>query len=76
MIHLIREKATSQQITEMLEILGTYIKLAVDIQRKILVGGGILHSDCLVELLNDGTRQEDIWAQIGLQNPKKCDSKP
>lgn len=61
MIHLIREKATSQQITEMLEALGTYIKLAVDIERKILAGGGILHSDCEVELLDDGSRQEDIW---------------
>lgn len=61
MIHLIREKATPQQITEMLEALGTYIKLAVDIERKILVGGGILHSDCEAELLNEGSRQEDIW---------------
>ena len=37
MIRLIREKATPQQITEMLNALGTYIKLAVDIRRKILV---------------------------------------
>jgi hypothetical protein len=61
MIHLIREKATPQQISDMLEALGTYIKLAVDIERKTLVGGGILHSDCEAELLSDGTRQEDIW---------------
>jgi hypothetical protein len=61
MIHLIEEKATPQQITEMLDALGTYIKLAVDIERKILVGGGILHSDCKAELLNEGSRQEDIW---------------
>jgi hypothetical protein len=61
MIHLIKEKATPQQITEMLETLGTYIKLAVDIERKILAGGGILHSDCEAELLSDGSHQEDIW---------------
>ena len=61
MIHLIKEKATPQQITEMFEALGTYIKLAVDTRRKILAGGGILHADCEVELLNDGSRQENIW---------------
>jgi hypothetical protein len=61
MIHLIREKVTPQQISEMLEALGTYIKLAVDIRRKILAGGGILHADCEAELLSDGSRQEDIW---------------
>jgi hypothetical protein len=61
MIHLIREKATPQQMTEMLDALGTYIKLAVDIRRKILAGGGILHADCEAELLKDDSRQEDIW---------------
>ena len=35
MIHLIRDRATGQQIAEMLEALETYIKLAVDIQRGI-----------------------------------------
>jgi hypothetical protein len=60
MIHLIRKKATPQQISEMLEALGTYIKLAVDIRRRILAGGGILHADCEGELLSDGSLQEDI----------------
>ena len=61
MIHLIREKATPRQMTEMLEALGTYVKLAVDIRRKTLAGGGILHADCEAELLKDGSRQEDVW---------------
>ncbi len=61
MIHLVREKATPQQIEQMLDALGTYIKLAVDIHRKILAGGGILHADCEAELLADGSRQGDIW---------------
>jgi len=61
MIHLIRKQATPQQIEEMLSSLGTYIKLAVDIQRGILAGGGILHADCESELLDDGSKQEDIW---------------
>ena len=61
MIHLIRIKATPQQIEEMLSTLETYVKLAVDIKRGILAGGGILHADCESELLEDGSKQEDVW---------------
>ena len=61
MIHLIQKKATAEQVEEMLETLGTYIKVAVDIRRKTLAGGGILHADCEAELLTGGSRQEDIW---------------
>ncbi len=61
MIHLIRERPTSQQLTEMLEMLDVYIKLAVDIRRGVLAGGGALHADCEAVLLQDGSRQEDIW---------------
>ena len=45
----------------MLQTLSTYIKLAVDIQRGILAGGGVLHADCESALLEDGSKQEDIW---------------
>ena len=61
MIHLIRTHATTQQIEEMLQTLETYIKLAVDIDRGILAGGGELQADCEAVLLEDGSRQEDIW---------------
>lgn len=61
MIHLIRSHASQQQIEEMLETLGTYIKLAVDIRRGVLAGGGALHADCEAVLLEDGSRQEDVW---------------
>jgi len=61
MIHLIRERATPQQLTEMLEALDVYVKLAVDVRRGILAGGGTLHADCEAVLLEDGSRQEDVW---------------
>ncbi len=61
MIHLLRAPATKQQMNEMLEALDVYIKLAVDIQRDILAGGGVLHADCEALLIQDGSRQEDIW---------------
>jgi hypothetical protein len=60
-IHIIREKATAQQIEEMLEDLESYIKLAVDVERRILAGGGTLHADCEAALLDAGSRQKDIW---------------
>jgi len=61
MINIIREPATPQQIQAMLQDLGTYIKLAVDIDRQILAGGGTLHADCEAVLLEDGSQQTAIW---------------
>ncbi len=61
MIHLIRAPATAAQISEMSQELGTYIKLAVDVSRGLLAGGGEYHADCENVLLEDGSRQEDVW---------------
>jgi len=61
MINLIQERATQEQLEEMLEILSSYIKLAVDIERGILAGGGELHADCEAVLLENGSKQVDIW---------------
>jgi len=60
-IHIIRERATEDKIREMMEELGSYIKVAVDVEREILAGGGEYHADCEEVLLEDGSRQEDIW---------------
>ena len=61
MIHLLHSRATKKQIDEMLETLSVYIKLAVDIRRGILAGGGALHADCEAVLLEEGSQQDDIW---------------
>jgi len=61
MIHIIRSRATAQQIADMLEALSDYIKLAVDVQRGILAGGGAMRADCESVLLDDGSVQEDVW---------------
>jgi len=61
LIHIIRTKATREQIDQMLEELNPIIKLAVDTRRQILAGGGQMHADCESELIEDGSRQEDIW---------------
>lgn len=60
-IYLIRDRATKEQIDKMLQTLGTYIKLAVDIERGVLAGGGVYHADCESILLEDGSEQQNIW---------------
>lgn len=45
----------------MLEELDPIIKLAVDIRRKLLAGGGQMHADCEAALIENGSNQEDIW---------------
>ncbi len=65
MVHIIRSRATQQYMADMLQALDTYIKLAVDIRRGILAGGGAMHADCEVVLLEDGSQQEDVWVLTG-----------
>lgn len=60
-IHLLQEPATPDQITEMLQANLFYIKTVVDIRRQILAGGGEMHSDCEAVLLDNGSRQDDVW---------------
>ncbi len=61
MIYLLSQKATPQQINEMLEIYPRLIKIAVDIRAKTLAGGGEMHADCERILLDHGSEQDDIW---------------
>ena len=60
-IYIVRQRATEKEIREMMEELETYIKLAVDVERKVLAGGGEYHADCEEALLEDGSQQENIW---------------
>jgi hypothetical protein len=61
MIHILRTHATPSQVEEMLEILGIYIKLAVDVQQGILAGGGEWHADCEKALLEASCQQANLW---------------
>src|SRR5574341_2081694 len=58
---ILRQPPTSEQLAELLEPFGSFIKLAVDIRREAVAAGGELHADCEQALLEDGSRQEDIW---------------
>ncbi|OKH30918.1 hypothetical protein NIES2119_30050 [[Phormidium ambiguum] IAM M-71] len=62
MVLIIREPTTPEQINQMAETyFGLRIKLAVDVVREIVAGGGELHADCEQALLEDGSQQVNIW---------------
>lgn len=61
MIHVLRQRATPQQIKEMLEVHQNFIKLAVDIEKGLLAGGGEFHADCEAALIDAGSDRKDIW---------------
>lgn len=52
MILVIKRRASAEQLKDMLQVLGDYVKLA---------GGGALHADCESALLEDGSQQVDVW---------------
>ena len=60
-ILILRSKASPEQIGEMAKDYQGYIKLVVDVERKILAGGGEKHVDGEQLLLKDGSKQEDLW---------------
>jgi len=73
LIHILRQKASRQQVDEMLQELGSFIKLAVDIKRDILAGGGQMHADCESVLLQDGSQQSDIWGADWIPSIQKVE---
>lgn len=61
MLSIIRKKIDSELRDKLAEDLQGYIKVVVDVQRKILSAGGLKHVDGEKLLLKDGSRQEDVW---------------
>ena len=60
-IVIVRKPATPSEIAEMCAEYGTFIKLAVDLEREVLAGGGELDADCEQALLQDGSKQANVW---------------
>lgn len=61
MIYILHNKATIEQLTDMLKEYENMVKIVVDIRRRVLAGGGEMHSDCESDLLEDGSEQDDLW---------------
>ncbi len=51
--------------TQLRRLVGAYftdmVKYVVDVRRRVIGIGGVLHADAEQLLLDDGSRQEDIW---------------
>lgn len=61
MLLIIRTKIDPGDRQKVAEDLKGYIKVVVDVQRRILAAGGEKHVDGERLLLEDGSRQEDLW---------------
>lgn len=61
MLLIMRQKANEEVLKDISQDLDGYVKIVVDIQRKILAAGGKLHTDGERLLLQDGSRQSDLW---------------
>ena len=58
---LIKEKVTKDDLTKAGEDYGDYIKIDIDIETKAMTIGGEWHSDGEKILLENGSKQKDIW---------------
>lgn len=61
MIIVLKDKATKDQIDEASREFLTYIKVVIDIKREIASIGGKFHADAEKILLEDGSKQDDLW---------------
>lgn len=61
MLLIIRKKADEDTIKKISEDLNGYVKVTIDVKRGILAAGGTLHVDGEKMLLEDESRQSDLW---------------
>lgn len=61
-MEIIKEKITLARLQELArERFGDMVKAVVDVERNLMAVGGELHSDEEALLLEDGSRQGDLW---------------
>lgn len=62
MILIFFKKATEEEIKKVVQDFdGLYIKVVVDVEREMLAAGGERHFDAEQILLENGSRQENLW---------------
>jgi hypothetical protein len=61
MLLIIRQKANEDSLKKIAEDIHGYVKVVVDVRHKILAAGGKLHVDAEKILLQDGSKQADLW---------------
>jgi len=61
MLLILRKKATKKELTKLAGHFKGYIKVVVDIEKGILAGGADRHFDEEKALLEQGSKQRDLW---------------
>ena len=61
MIIILTKKITPEQLKKASEDIEGYVKFVVDIEKKILAAGGKMHFEDEKKLLENGSKQEDLW---------------
>ena len=60
-MEFIDKALTREEIIELQEVYGDYVKLTIDLEKEWVVAGGELHADGEKILLERGGGQDDIW---------------
>ncbi len=61
-ISIIRSPIKKEVLQEIAKIqFGDWVKAVVDIKRRVMAIGGDLHADEEAVLLDDGSKQQDVW---------------
>jgi len=61
-LHLIHDRITRAEIARLAQAgFGDMVKAVVDVERRTMAIGGELHSDEEAALLDDGSKQSDLW---------------
>jgi hypothetical protein len=61
-MEIIKEKISIEKLKEIAkESFGDLVKAVVDVEKEIMVVGGELHSDEEALLLENGSKQKDLW---------------
>ncbi len=62
LLHIVREPITRSELARLAhEQFGDMVKAVVDVAREVMAIGGELHSDEEAALLDDGSKQEQLW---------------
>ncbi len=56
-----KQKLTKADFAKAKQDYETYIKITIDIERKVVALGGEYHADAEKLLLDSGSKQDDIW---------------
>ncbi|MGH7449246.1 MAG: DUF5674 family protein [Longimicrobiales bacterium] len=61
-IHVVQDRVSRAQLADLArQQFGDMVKAVVDVRRRIMAIGGELHSDEEARLLDDGSKQADLW---------------